>query len=324
MVNDVSSRNSKLYNVDDNHKANALIKPVKWCGRSIVNIGKSNAGNIIKRVSAAFAGVILFIPCGLLSLVGIAAKAISPSKPGLKVTDPKIMGLMYELFQVVDSLLEKHQIGYWLIGGSLLGQERHGSVIPWDDDMDIQTMPGAVEKLKSGAFQEDLKKHHLKLTYSERQGTYKICPNDKLLEKTQKRLGVGVNHKRYGWTWPFIDVFPSKYTDESKTKVDYDSEYARKTWPETGLWKVSGLHKDGKFKRVAFGPVKGNVPHSGTNENLNKNYGKDWSKVAYSIWDHENEVSLGKPKKVRVTKFEPAKYESHGMIAQLQNEPAKA
>ncbi len=52
-------------------------------------------------------------------------------------TDPKLVGLLYQMLKVVDQLFEEHEIPYWIDGGTLLGAIRHQGIIPWDDDVDL-------------------------------------------------------------------------------------------------------------------------------------------------------------------------------------------
>lgn len=49
----------------------------------------------------------------------------------------RLQDKILEIAVYIDSLCEKYDIDYCLMGGSALGAKRHGGFIPWDDDMDI-------------------------------------------------------------------------------------------------------------------------------------------------------------------------------------------
>lgn len=54
--------------------------------------------------------------------------------------------VMLRMLKIFDYLCSRHQVEYFLIGGSLLGAIRHKGFIPWDDDLDIGMTPENYER----------------------------------------------------------------------------------------------------------------------------------------------------------------------------------
>lgn len=59
---------------------------------------------------------------------------------GTTVTLKDLQQILLNMMKDVDAVLRKHNIPYFLNGGSALGAYRHQGFIPWDDDIDIALM----------------------------------------------------------------------------------------------------------------------------------------------------------------------------------------
>lgn len=76
---------------------------------------------------------------------------ISPRKEGFgNITESELRFIQSNLLDLVlefDALCKKHNITYYLDGGSALGALRHGGFIPWDDDIDLLIKKSEFDKL---------------------------------------------------------------------------------------------------------------------------------------------------------------------------------
>ena len=63
-------------------------------------------------------------------------------------TPQHINSRLYQQLALCHKVCLDNHIKYWIIGGTLLGQVRHGGIIPWDDDCDVGIDVADMERLR--------------------------------------------------------------------------------------------------------------------------------------------------------------------------------
>jgi lipopolysaccharide cholinephosphotransferase len=67
----------------------------------------------------------------------------------VSIEDVRTAPILRDILRFVDELFTRHDITYWIYGGTLLGCIRHGNIIPWDDDVDILVLNSDAKKIAS-------------------------------------------------------------------------------------------------------------------------------------------------------------------------------
>lgn len=184
----------------------------------------------------------------------------------LRITPQSIVDLIYETLECVHEVLTTAHIRYTIFGGTVLGAERHGGLIPWDDDADIAILAKDESQL-------------LELANSFAERGFVLIP--------AAYVGYRIHHASLtkpravdAAPFPFVDIFLLRDTG---SKYEYVNEDAGKTWLQNPL-------PYGAFDRltdVHFGhlTVRG-LCSEDTKVYLDENYGLDWPNVAWREWDH--------------------------------------
>lgn len=65
---------------------------------------------------------------------------LKTNEDGSQIAVSDVHHVLLDMIQMIDKICVRHQIPYFLNGGSALGAVRHQGFIPWDDDLDIGMM----------------------------------------------------------------------------------------------------------------------------------------------------------------------------------------
>lgn len=202
----------------------------------------------------------------------------------LKQTKKSHIKLLYQMMYDIHQIFTKNDITYWTDGGTFLGSVRHKGIIPWDDDLDIAVLNNDFKKIKK--IEKSLNKCGYKLI--------KHWLGYKISYKNRKNI------KDFDYSFPFLDIISYKKYDK---KIVPSLKDVRDIWPKA-YFITEDLFPLKKYK---FGDFYINGPKL-YNEYFSRLYEKNWNKIAYRQYDHQNEEII-ETIKVKLTKKmkEPAK-----------------
>lgn len=122
-----------------------------------------------------------------------------------QITDVKeIHSILLQIAKEFHNICVKHDIPYYMLGGTMLGTVRHSGFIPWDDDMDFGVPRKYIKKLLE-VLRNELPAHLSVITPLDGYGVVneiiKITDNRTIVEEHGKEHII----KKMGL---FIDIFP--------------------------------------------------------------------------------------------------------------------
>ena len=158
-----------------------------------------------------------------------------------------------ELLIAGTKLLTANKVKYWLSGGTLLGFTRHGTIIPWDDDIDVHVLHEHREYLMGDDFVKAARQCNLEVL--ELRGTsQKACSRDQAC----------VRIRFTGKSCPIMDIFFVAEDGEHMTKVngwkntsELDLSSTKEHWLRTDVFPLVEKEYDSGLKlMVPQNPVQ--------------------------------------------------------------------
>lgn len=131
----------------------------------------------------------------------------------------KLQLKMLNILVVVTDICKKHNLPYWISGGTLLGAKRHGGFIPWDDDIDIELMRKDYKKLLKILPKElptDLylqtpkeKSYRLRFSKVRDKNSTIYSEEENMASYTHKGVFIDIFSEEFSYLWlkNFVDFF---------------------------------------------------------------------------------------------------------------------
>lgn len=124
--------------------------------------------------------------------------------------------LLLGIAKEFDRICTKHNIPYYMLGGTMLGAIRHKGFIPWDDDMDFGVPRPHYQKLIE-VLEKDLPKSYRCCTFENHEAVkspfIKIADCNTLIDDPRTRMSL---EKQIGLN---IDIFPLDCCDKDDKNV---------------------------------------------------------------------------------------------------------
>ena len=149
--------------------------------------------------------------------------------------------VMLEMVKELDRICKKHNIPYFLYGGTLLGAVRHNGFIPWDDDLDVGLMRKDYRRLMK-VLPSELPSHIVLQTNETDKNYFYFFAK---LRDTRSFLDEGAYDRCFKYRGIFIDIFPFDKVQLPLQRIKLQSYaytlYRKGNGKESALRKIRAL-----------------------------------------------------------------------------------
>ncbi len=149
-----------------------------------------------------------------------------------------------KLLKKTIKILNKNNVNYFLISGTLLGYARHNDFIPWDDDIDLIVDRESFMKIDPNIKEKYIKKYKLNFITIGDHMT-KVSFVDKGVDLSNRFINC--KNKREKYHWPFIDLFMYDYDEEKKNIL-----FFKKQWNVESFFPAKNIYFNGMSAFIPF------------------------------------------------------------------------